>query len=376
MNNAIVKCISLFVCLSFNSVSVFSQNLDSLMKNILTEQSKSMWFSPKTYHCHKASAAIKVDGNLDEKSWKTAAWTDLFVDIEGDRKPKPQYATKVKMLWDSAYFYLAAQLDDDHIWAYLKNHDEIVFYDNDFEVFIDTDNDAKNYFEIEINALETVFDLFINQPYRIGAFPLHVWNCEGLLKKVKVNGSINNGKDKDKSWIIEMAIPLRDLSPNQKVRPFNNGDFWRVNFSRVEWDTELVNGKYVKLKDPATGKPKPENNWCWSPQGQINMHAPERWGYVFFVDEASKSVDVKIPDQEAEKRLLWLIYHLEKSFYHKNGKYTTDASELLPELSGLLMSINDYYSLEIKVLDNYFHIYLTNIGTGKILSFNSLENFY
>jgi hypothetical protein len=25
-----------------------------------------------------------------------------------------------------------------------------------------------------------------------------------------------------------------------------------------------------------------EDNWVWSPQGLINMHVPERWGWVEF----------------------------------------------------------------------------------------------
>jgi prefoldin subunit 5 len=41
---------------------------------------------------------------------------------------------------------------------YLKNYDDIVFYDNDFEVFIDPDNDTHRYYEFEVNALNTMFD--------------------------------------------------------------------------------------------------------------------------------------------------------------------------------------------------------------------------
>jgi hypothetical protein len=44
----------------------------------------------------------------------------------------------------------------------------------------------------------------------------------------------------------------------------------------VEWQTRVVKGKYEKL--PKT----PEDNWVWSPQGEINMHIPDRWGYVKF----------------------------------------------------------------------------------------------
>jgi hypothetical protein len=50
-----------------------------------------------------------------------------------------------------------------------------------------------------------------------------------------------------------------------------------VNFSRVEWQIE-TNGKQYR-KVPA----KQEDNCVWSPQGQIHLHVPDRWGYVQFI---------------------------------------------------------------------------------------------
>jgi hypothetical protein len=38
---------------------------------------------------------------------------------------------------------------------------------------------------------------------------------------------------------------------------------------------QAVEGKYVK-------QPGREDNWVWSPQGAINMHLPEHWGFVRF----------------------------------------------------------------------------------------------
>jgi hypothetical protein len=55
------------------------------------------------------------------------------------------------------------------------------------------------------------------------------------------------------------------------------GESWRVNFSRVEWQVETAGKAYKKVPG------KPEDNWVWSPQGLINMHVPEHWGYVTFV---------------------------------------------------------------------------------------------
>ena len=52
-----------------------------------------------------------------------------------------------------------------------------------------------------------------------------------------------------------------------------------MNFSRVQWDLEVVDGVYRKIDG------RPEHNWTWTPQWEINMHVPEHWGFVEFVNE-------------------------------------------------------------------------------------------
>ena len=50
----------------------------------------------------------------------------------------------------------------------LTERDSIIFHDNDFEVFVDSDSDNHQYYEIEISALNTVWDLRLVTPYRFG----------------------------------------------------------------------------------------------------------------------------------------------------------------------------------------------------------------
>src|SRR5687768_10192793 len=61
--------------------------------------------APLGYACGYAAGAIEVDGRLNESLWEAAPWTEQFVDIEGDRKPKPRLRTRAKMLWDREFFY-------------------------------------------------------------------------------------------------------------------------------------------------------------------------------------------------------------------------------------------------------------------------------
>jgi hypothetical protein len=218
-----------------------------------------------------------VDGRLTETAWANAAWTDPFVDIEGDAKPRPRFRTRARLLWDDEYLYIAAELEEPHVWATLTEHDEIVFHDNDFEVFIDPDGDTREYYEIEINALGTVFDLFLVRMYREGGPARHEWDLQGLKTGIQVDGTLNDASDVDRGWSVELALPWSSLAEHaHKPAPPRNGDVWRVNFSRVEWQHRVVDGRYEKLPDT------PEDNWVWSPQGIIDMHLPQRWGYVEF----------------------------------------------------------------------------------------------
>ncbi len=232
---------------------------------------------PKSYTCHRAGAPIQIDGNLNDPAWKHAPWTHNFLDIEGTNKPKPRFRTRAKILWDDQYLYIAAELQEPHVWATLTAHDSVIFHDNDFEVFLDPNGDTLNYYEFEINALNTSWDLFLDKPYRFGGKADNSWNIPDLKTAVAVLGTLNNPADLDRGWTIEIALPWKAFAEHAgTATPPNPGDTWRVNFSRVEWKHEITNGTYHVI--PGTK----EDNWVWSPQGTINMHIPEHWGYVRF----------------------------------------------------------------------------------------------
>jgi len=110
-------------------------------------------FDPQKYVCYRTNETINIDGKVKEQSWVKAEWSELFVDIESDPKPAPRFETRVKMLWDEDYFYFAAVMEEPHIWATLTERDAVIFYDNDFEIFIDPQGDTHEYYEFEVNAL-------------------------------------------------------------------------------------------------------------------------------------------------------------------------------------------------------------------------------
>jgi len=239
---------------------------------------------PKSYFVYKTSDTILIDGKDEEKSWKSSINSEDFIDIEGVVKPKQK--TNVKMMWDKKNLYVFAKLEEDHIWGDIIKRDEVIYYNNDFEVFINPNNHVFSYGEIEINALGTEWDLFLNKPYRLKGKADSKWNIEGLKSAVFINGTINNPNDIDNYWTVEMAIPLKEISQLKDPFDYNYptlNDIWRINFSRVNWDYELINGQYSRKKE--NGKYLPEYNWVWSPQGLINMHVPENWGFLIFSEK-------------------------------------------------------------------------------------------
>lgn len=293
-------------------------------------------FNPKTYICYRAEGPLNIDGDLEDLQWVFTPWTDDFVDIEGDLKPKPYFRTRVKMLWDDQYLYIGAELEEPHVWGNIKVHDQVIYHDNDFEVFIDPDSDTHNYFEYEINALGTDWDLFLIKPYRDDAkVAVDGYEFHGLKKGVKVNGTINDPSDIDRNWTIEMAIPWDAVKQMAYTSvPPKENDHWKINFSRVQWRTEIKNDKYQKIKG-LNSKPLPEHNWVWSPQGIIAMHYPEMWGNLQFSYKViGYGKDEVLPN--ALDPIRWelrKIYYAQKTYYMNNGHFTNDLEELNLELS-------------------------------------------
>ena len=303
---------------------------------------------------------IVIDGSLSETAWQHAAWSTLFTDIEGDVKPKPAYNTKIKMLWDNSTLYIAASIQEPQLSATLTQHDSIIFHDNDFEIFIDPDNDTHAYFEIEVNALNAIFDLFLPKPYRNNGDALIAYDVPHLQSAVKLQGTLNNSSDKDTGWMVEMAIPLRAINTGFKTSYAPAaGSFYRINFSRVEWNFDTVNGRYIKRKD-STGKPLPEHNWVWSPQGVINMHYPERWGYLFF---GNADTAYTIPFEEKAKQYLWLVYYKQKDYFNQHSAYADKLADL--NIADTFKINDNSFRLSMQSMYRQFTAIVTCLATNK-----------
>lgn len=281
---------------------------------------------PRAYVAYQTGGSITVDGHLDEPSWQRAEWTRDFINIEG-QGPPPRLRTRAKLVWDEQFLYLAADIEEPDVWATLKERDATIYHDNDFEVFVDADGDTHGYWELEVNALGTVWDQFLLRPPRDGGISVTAADLPGLRTEVVVWGTLNDGRDHDEGWSLEMAIPWTALKQGAHRRaPPRDGDYWRLNFSRVEWSVEAdaSRGQYEKIPG------RHEETWAWSPQGIVDMHYPELWGFVHFseITVGSGSVEAATPPEEEAKRILREIYYRQVEFRRETGAYTSRLDSL------------------------------------------------
>jgi len=292
--------------------------------------------TPKHYIISKTDKPIIIDGVADESTWKSTIFSDSFIDIEGAKTPNLD--TKFKMLWDEKYLYVYAIIEEPHIWGDLKQRDTIIYFNNDFEIFIDHSMSTTNYIEIEINALGTVWDLLMDKPYRVGGKAIGFWSIGDLKSAVQTHGSLNNPNDIDSFWTVEMAIPLKvimEIKSRPKLIPVE-GEQWRVNFSRVEWDFDIVNGKYHRKKEK--GEFLKEYNWVWSPQGVINMHEPEKWGIVQFTNNSSTK---------------GIVFSEDKDVYIKQAAYALFRQTRFGSLKDMLkQEVNSTKNVKVKFAEN------------------------
>ena len=289
-----------------------------------------------------ATQGLRLLSRARHRSRSTAASTTTpgrplpgpisFVDIEGDVRPRPRFQTRAKMLWDDTYFYVAALLEEPHVWGTLTKHDSVIFQDNDFEIFIDPDGDNHEYYEIEINALNTEWDLFLEKPYRDGGPAINEWEIPGLKTAVHVDRArsttrrtrIHPGRSSlrfpGRRW------PSLPTAPRPRVTATSGGSIsLGSNGSTRSWTAST-----------ARCRTRREDNWVWSPQGVIDMHRPERWGYVQF-STAQPGQAVYRPDPAGPIRdRLMQVYHAQKAFFKQNKRWATTLDELkLPDAPGL-----------------------------------------
>lgn len=251
------------------------------------------------YQAHRLKSAPTIDGKLSEKAWKQAPRSRRFVDlIHGTAT---HLDTRAAVLWDDEYLYVGYWIEEPDVRATLTERDAPIYQDNDAELFI---AGRDGYYEFEINAYATIYEVLFfweeafqrngyaelpefdrghpqAKPFngvgysahprgrRIGFFN---WDFPGLRKAVHIDGTLNDDRDRDRGWTVELALPwsgLAILARDGRALPPKEGDVWRMDFSRFNT---------YKAAPPA----KDSGGWAWSAHGVWDSHVPECFTYVEF----------------------------------------------------------------------------------------------
>jgi len=211
----------------------------------------------------KTKEKIEIDGHLSEAIYQNAY--TIFLKNSRDKQAisDANYTTAIQVFHDTENLYLAFTANDLNIHSQFTNRDDSLWLQEAVEVFIDTDISTPNqYAEIQVAPSNILYDSYIVNPTKIDVPATKKFNFKNIRTAVQVNGTINNNKDKDQSWTVEIAIPfeelLKDFEP-EKLSTYN----WAINFYRINQDGGPL--KYM----------------AWSPT-EGSFHQPTRFGTLVF----------------------------------------------------------------------------------------------
>jgi hypothetical protein len=243
------------------------------------------------YTAHRVDAPPIIDGRLDERCWRDAPRSQRFVDLVSGAPTV--HDTRVAVLWDDDNLYVGFWVEEPFVEASLTERDSLIYNDNDVEVFI---AGRYAYYELEINALGTIYEVFFAWDDALATFPdlspdapgarpwngvdftdhprggrvgFWEWDFPGLRSGVAIDGTLNDNSDRDRGWTVELAFPwegMRMLADGRSFPP-SDGDTWRMSFSRF---------------NQYKAAPQDSSGWTLSPHGVWDSHIPELFPHIHF----------------------------------------------------------------------------------------------
>ena len=202
-------------------------------------------------------------------------------------------------MWDNENLYFAGVIEDPRIYAHIATNDTIVCRESDFEIFFDVDSDARNYVEIEFNAIGTIWDMTYAKELDKGALPKswrwipgsEPWDVEGIQLGVRVDGTLNYPNDVDEEWTFECSIPWSTLQERSLTGEKLNqrGSSMRMNFSRVQ---SVIHDQWPIDEWTQVSSV----DWLWSPMLTYRAHVTECFGRVIVSDRTV----IQYRDEEME----------------------------------------------------------------------------
>ena len=194
---------------------------------IALSQGEGLIQKAREISCQFAFHSIQIDGLLIEPEWEQARRIPLTFDIREHSIPSSR--ASARFLWDKTNLYVAIVAKDDDIQSTYKGRDRRLWEEDVLELFIKPRNSSPIYYEFQFSPTNQVFDAYWSK--RGGKLnEATLWDSN-LRSAVQIDGTLNQSKDKDHSWSVEVAIPLDDIKGNKE-------DFssWKVAVCRYDYD--------------------------------------------------------------------------------------------------------------------------------------------
>ena len=192
---------------------------------------------PKEYRCQFASSSIEIDGELSDSAWQNSAPATPFgIPWLGKNAAPSKAQTKARLLWDREYLYFAAELEDRDLFADVLEHDGVTWNNDVFELFLKPTKEHPGYYEFQVNAAGTKFDMFVPDREHGELSQYVAADTFHIEAKVKLNGSLNQRSDRDNSWTVEGRIPWYDFW-HTGGRP-GSGETWSFALCRYDYDAK------------------------------------------------------------------------------------------------------------------------------------------
>lgn len=163
----------------------------------------------------KTTGTLKVDGFLDEGDWAAAVDISGFTQNFPEEGQAARATTRVKMLYDDTFLYIAAICENpteaDYTITSLRR--DYNFEDNDaFAVYLDPFDDRTNGFMFSVNPFNVQLEGLIFNGSRTAEDWDNIW--------------FSKTQQEEGYWTVEMAIPFKTL------RYEDDKPYWRINFGR------------------------------------------------------------------------------------------------------------------------------------------------
>jgi hypothetical protein len=260
----------------------------------------------QNYLCKKTTSPIEINGDLNKPVWQRVEKSPRFIDVIGGNPGL--YDTRAALLWDEKYLYVGFWCEEPYPTAHITQRDGLLWFENDFEIFIDG---GDSYYELQVNALNNIyeafyiwkdayskfadfqeFDVFKNDARvfggnhdRTGEFfwkgshprgnrwAFLNWDFPGLKTAVKINGRLNDTSEPSQGLEIEFAFPWSGMThlANGRFIPPRKGDLWKIFMGRYQ--KMQINGREESV------------GWSWDKIGTNDNHYPELFTQIEFSEE-------------------------------------------------------------------------------------------